>query len=128
MAASFCDEWTGSLSHGYGQIRIGGRGFTPSRVHRIVWMQDNDQIPDGLEVRHKCDNRACCNIEHLELGTRSDNVQDIIKRGRGRNQNIGKTHCHKGHEFNNENVYLYKGKRHCKQCQTTRSKEFSRGR
>jgi hypothetical protein len=27
-------------------------------------------------VRHKCDNRACINPEHLELGTYKDNVQD----------------------------------------------------
>lgn len=41
------------------------------------------EIPDGLLVRHKCDNRLCVNPEHLELGTIQDNVNDREIRGRG---------------------------------------------
>jgi hypothetical protein len=36
----------------------------------------------GLVVRHKCDNRACINPEHLILGTQAENIQDMISRGR----------------------------------------------
>lgn len=35
--------------------------------HRHVWEQHNGPIPEGYEVDHKCRNRACCNIDHLQL-------------------------------------------------------------
>ncbi|SOR54315.1 Phage protein [Yersinia phage fPS-10] len=41
------------------------------------------EIPNGLVVRHKCDNPKCFKIEHLELGTAKDNNDDKMKRGRG---------------------------------------------
>lgn len=31
---------------------------------------------------HSCDNRACINIDHLELGTAKDNMQDMGRKGR----------------------------------------------
>jgi hypothetical protein len=37
-------------------------------------------IPEGMVVRHKCDNRKCCNPAHLELGTQAKNVQDMFER------------------------------------------------
>jgi hypothetical protein len=33
-------------------------------------------------VRHKCDNRACLRIDHLEIGTQADNIADMDNRGR----------------------------------------------
>ena len=35
--------------------------------HRYVWEQAHGKIPDGYEIDHKCKNRACCNIEHLQM-------------------------------------------------------------
>ena len=43
-------------------------------------MANNKEIPNGFIVRHKCDNRKCCNPEHLELGTYSDNSLDTAIR------------------------------------------------
>lgn len=36
----------------------------------------------GKVVRHRCDNRACREPTHLELGSNADNSQDMVDRGR----------------------------------------------
>ena len=35
--------------------------------HRLKWEEAHGSIPDGYEVNHRCLNRACSNLEHLEL-------------------------------------------------------------
>src|SRR5699024_1562651 len=65
--------------HGYPQVRHKG---VPSPAHRKVYEEMFGVIPKGLVTRHKCDNRLCINHEHLEIGTRNDNVQDAVKRKR----------------------------------------------
>lgn len=37
---------------------------------------------EGLDTRHSCDNPPCVNPAHLSFGTRQENVQDMISRGR----------------------------------------------
>ena len=72
------------LSHcrdkdGYVRIQYEGK---QDRLHRVIYEIKYGKIPNGLVIRHKCDNPYCCNIEHLEIGTRQDNVNDMIERGR----------------------------------------------
>ncbi|WP_428832632.1 HNH endonuclease signature motif containing protein, partial [Pseudomonas aeruginosa] len=51
-------------------------------MHRLAYADAHGPIPDGMLIRHKCDNPACFNVNHLELGTQRDNMQDASKRGR----------------------------------------------
>jgi hypothetical protein len=53
-------------------------------MHRNIYLTQVGDIPEGLVVRHKCDNRLCINPEHLELGTPADNTHDMMERGRGK--------------------------------------------
>lgn len=69
------------MGGGYGQFSRGGRG-TNVLSHRFAWELANGEIPDGLQVLHRCDNKLCCNVSHLWLGTQADNLADMDRKGR----------------------------------------------
>lgn len=72
--------FVGTLRGGYGRIRIGNEFRS---VHRVAWELANGRdVPEGLVVRHVCDNRACFLPTHLEVGTHADNSADAVARGR----------------------------------------------
>lgn len=76
-----CLIWTGKKHNdGYGEIQHRGRVW---KVHRLMWALCFGEIPAELEVCHKCDNPACARIDHLFLGTHTDNMRDMASKGRG---------------------------------------------
>lgn len=75
---------------GYTRIFVNGKH---QRLFRYLYEQKYGTIPKGMEIRHKCDNSSCCNVEHLEIGTHLDNINDMIIRGRyklGKNSDVSK--------------------------------------
>lgn len=75
-----CWEYTGGLNcYGYGQFWWKGN----IRAHRASWLVFNGEIPDGLFVLHRCDNRKCCKPDHLFLGDHQDNATDRVQKNRG---------------------------------------------
>lgn len=77
---SECWLWTAFINpSGYGMIR-NGRWMALS--HRVSWTLKNGRIPEGAQVLHHCDVRACVNPGHLYIGTNQDNVRDKVARGR----------------------------------------------
>lgn len=79
-AEGACWMWTGGrFVNGYGLLHLKRSPFV---AHRIAWVIANGPIPPRLFVLHKCDNKPCCNPEHLFLGTLGDNNRDRARKGR----------------------------------------------
>jgi hypothetical protein len=79
-----CLEWVGIRTrNGYGRISVGkGDLRRQVLVHRLAYGLAYGEVPEGLLVCHKCDNRPCFRPSHLFLGTYGDNTRDCIAKGR----------------------------------------------
>lgn len=78
-----CWIWTSTKNkNGYGVFSRGGRAGRMHLAPRVAWEFVNGPIPEGLEIRHKCDNPPCVRIDHLELGTHRENISDAVSRDR----------------------------------------------
>lgn len=51
-------------------------------AHCLAYILTYGPYPHGKIVRHTCDNKSCCNPEHLILGTHQDNMDDAAQRQR----------------------------------------------
>lgn len=79
FSSSDCVEWVGARSaDGYGQKHIDGKTMY---VHRLAFTERHGRQPEGV-VRHVCDNPACYNPDHLVEGTKKQNSEDMVERGR----------------------------------------------
>lgn len=75
-----CWAWKAYINHsGYGSFQFEGKSST---AHRFSYLIHIGPIPEGMEVRHICHNPACCNPEHLKLGTHIENMKDLALSGR----------------------------------------------
>ena len=85
-----CWEWQGATNNiGYGMIRDEKKMRT---THRVSYEEHTQtKIPSHLVTMHSCDNTICVNPAHLSLGTRKDNMQDMLNKGRANNNYRGMT-------------------------------------
>ncbi len=80
-----CTEWTGTItSAGYGNVKYQGRMW---QAHRVAWVLDGKELKDTDLINHRCWNKICVNVEHLEVVTRSQN--GMYKSGPQRNNTSG---------------------------------------
>lgn len=115
---------------GYGvtSVTIAKGKYVQIKAHRFAWEMEHGPIPSGLSVLHICDNPKCINVDHLRVGTRTDNQKDMQRKGRARNKFMDATHCIHGHEFDEVNTYVYTTTRggrgrQCKTCARRRALE-----
>lgn len=95
-----CWVWLGwKNKKGYGRINILGKHYM---AHRASYLLFKGKIPEGMFVCHKCDNPSCVNPEHLFLGTNSDNMQDMLRKGREYYPN-GEDHYN--HKLTKEDIF-----------------------
>lgn len=75
-----CHNWIRHTeSTGYGQVSWQGRNI---QAHRYLFGLLFGKVADDKCVCHHCDNRLCCNPEHLFLGSWQDNMTDMKKKKR----------------------------------------------
>lgn len=77
-----CWVWmAGKHDAGYGSFMV-KKELGDFLAHRISYAIHYGIDPSDLFVCHRCDNRICCNPNHLFLGTDQDNKDDMVSKGR----------------------------------------------
>jgi hypothetical protein len=77
---SGCWNWKGSVRpDGYGKTTSQGKQFLAHRLTYCIYT--GMSMDDERLVLHKCNNKRCCNPEHLYAGTQADNVRDAVEHG-----------------------------------------------
>ena len=104
VAESGCWEWQAAqLSGGYGSFTLAGRTTV---AHRFAYQYWVGPIPAGLTIDHRCCNPVCVNPDHLEAVTMKVNVLRSLTNPSA--INARKTHCKRGHAFDEENTYRFR--------------------
>jgi hypothetical protein len=113
-----CWNWQGYKNiKGYG--RMMGMADRLMLTHVLAYTLKYGPVPKDMVVHHRCENPACCNVNHLEALTvmehnhRSPRALAFI--------HGNKTHCPRGHEYTEENTLWCKrsnacGERQFRQC------------
>jgi hypothetical protein len=84
-----CWNWHAAINgNGYGSFKLRGKVYSSNRMS---WTIYNGEIPEGMHVLHKCDNRKCVNPKHLFLGTQLDNTRDMLAKKRWHRKSLDPT-------------------------------------
>lgn len=118
-----CWRWQAAKTSGYGSFGVGCH--RTALAHRVAYETLIGPVPDGMELDHLCRVRECCNPEHLEPVTHSENCARSPLVGKWK---LATTHCPRGHEYNDENTYYdrRRNKRQCRACGREAQREYQR--
>lgn len=108
-----CIEWPGARSDGYGVLNDHGKLVY---THRVAFLLGGDVLGEDQLVLHRCDNPPCVTFDHLFSGTHSDNMRDMIAKGRrGPRSDRGSLNAN---ALTTEEV-IAEGKRRCRAGEST---------
>ncbi len=114
---SGCTLFLGPTRSGYGNMKFRGELWP---VHRVSYTVHVGEIPPGLHLDHLCRNPSCINPGHLEPVTPYENW----RRGMASGAIAQRTNrCQKGHEFTEQNTYIWRNKRTCRTCRNESERE-----
>jgi hypothetical protein len=118
-----CWLWTPTANNGRGYGRMKYKGKC-QQAHRVIYELVRGQIPDGLELDHKCRVTFCVNPDHLEPVPHKVNVRrgatGMVTTIRQRS----KTHCPRGHFYSDKNTMIGTGgARSCRECHNARRRK-----
>jgi hypothetical protein len=98
-----CWIWQKSkYKNGYARISFMGKYHL---LHRLSYVLYKGNIEPKNVVCHSCDVRNCVNPDHLWTGTYKENSQDMVKKGRIKNQ-FGEKNSR--HRMTNEKIIEFK--------------------
>ena len=120
-APNDCWPWKGRsfTPNGYGAFYESVDGqLKGTTAHRVAFLLSGGVIPDRYTVDHVkergCVLKSCCNPAHLEAVTLREN---ILRSDGPAALNARKTHCPKGHPYDEENTEIRSsGARRCRVC------------
>lgn len=80
-----CWLWRAAVNeHGYGVFRLPDTRRN-IKAHRMAWRLFNGiELEKDVALLHSCDNPPCVNPNHLVPGTQSENIADMVAKGRQR--------------------------------------------
>ncbi|MDQ3295105.1 MAG: HNH endonuclease [Myxococcota bacterium] len=109
---SGCWLWVAADTKGYGRFSIRRASVY---AHRHAFSVLVGEIPDGLELDHRCRTPLCCNPDHLEPVTHQVNCARSPTIGRTK---IAPSHCSAGHPYDDANTIYRRSRvgRVCRQC------------
>ncbi len=80
-----CWIWTAGTCGGYGHVHQDGK---VRLSHRVAYELLKGPLGKSLAT-HQCDNRLCCNPDHILPGTHASNAREMIARGRRNPAQVG---------------------------------------
>ena len=93
-------------------------------IHQLVAEAFHGPCPPSEQVRHYPDRDLNNNRpDNLRYGSGSQNIYDAVEHGS--HYQARKTHCPEGHEYTEENTFIYSnGARQCKICRRKNQSRF----
>ncbi len=113
-----CWIWMACVNRdGYGQFSIRHKVIS---AHVFAYRQFRGPVPEGMELDHTCRVRCCVNPFHLEAVPHRTNCQ----RGEVGKYLKRRTHCPRGHAYNEKNTGRQPNGRRCRACDRERAQEW----